>query len=143
MTQPGVPMEPGVPVFDLGDAKIYGWEFEPDSKGNLLLRVLDGRGSICLPPGTGIRHTSGGNMTGSPTVQVTDLEISVDPDGNAWLSEGVEVTDEHVTPTRNVHAIIFAPGGFLWWEDGKRLSQGIEFASVLPPGPAEPGQLTG
>jgi hypothetical protein len=67
--------------------------------------------------------------------QITDLEGSVDPDGNAWLSEGVQVTDEHVTPTRNIHAIIFAPGGFLRWEGGKLQYQGIELAGVLKPGP--------
>lgn len=136
MTQPGVPMERSVPVLGPNDAKLYGWEFGPDSKGDLWLRVLDGRGAICLPPGTNITHTSGGNLTRSPTVQVTGLVESVDPDGYAWLSEGMVVTATSATPTRNVHAIIFAPGGFLRWEGGKLLYQGIEFAGVLKPGPA-------
>lgn len=140
MTEPGVPMEPGVPVLGPADAEMYGWQFGPDSKGNLWLRVIDGRGAICLPPGTNIMHTSGGNMTMSPTVQVTDLVGSVDADGHAWLSDGVEVTGTSVTPTRNVHAIIFAPGGFLRWERGKLLYQGIEFAGVLKPARAEPSK---
>jgi hypothetical protein len=129
-------MEPGVPVFDPADAEIYGWRFEPDSEGNLWLRVIDGRGAVCFKPGTHITHDGGGNMRGN--AQITDLEGSVDPDGNAWLSEGVQVTDEHVTPTRNIHAIIFAPGGFLRFEGGNLLHQGIEFAAVLRPGPTGP-----
>ena len=46
-------------------------------------------------------------------------------------------TDEKVTPTRNIHAIIFAPGGFLRWEGGELMQQGIEFAAVMKPGPAD------
>jgi hypothetical protein len=47
--------------------KVYGWQFEPDSKGNLWLRVIDGRAAICFPPGTHITHNGGGNMTQSQT----------------------------------------------------------------------------
>ena len=115
-------MEPGVPVFDPADAEIYGWRFEPDPDGSLWLRVIDGRGAICFRPGTHITHNGNGNMTMS--VQITDLEGSVDPDGNAWLSDGVVVTDEKVTPTRNIHAIIFAPDGFLRWEGGELMQAG-------------------
>jgi hypothetical protein len=133
MTQPGVPMERNVPVFGPADARMYGWQIEPDSKGNLWLRVIDGRGSICFPPGTHITHADNGNMRGN--AQINDLEGSVDPDGHAWLSDGVVATDESVTPTHNIHAIIFAPGGFLRCEGGKLQYQGIELAGVLKPGP--------
>ena len=71
-------------------------------------------------------------------VQITGLEGSVDQDGNTWLSEGGQVTDEKVSLTPNIHAIIFAPGGFLQFEGGELLHQGIEFAGVLKSGPAEP-----
>jgi hypothetical protein len=71
-------------------------------------------------------------------VQITGLEGSVDQDGNAWLSEGGQVTNEKVSLTPNIHAIIFASGGFLRFEDGKLLHQGIEFAGRMKPGAAEP-----
>ena len=129
-------MEPGVPVMDPGDAEIYGWRFEPDAEGNLWLRAIDGLGSVFFRPGTHITHNGNGNMTGS--VQVTSLEGSVDQDGNAWLSEGGKITDEKLSLTPNIHAIIFAPGGFLRFEDGELLHQGIEFAGRMRPGAAEP-----
>jgi hypothetical protein len=129
-------MEPGVPVLEPRDAEIYGWEFEPDSKGNLWLRVMDGRGAVCFKPGTHLTYAGEGNLSGS--APFNDLEGSVDPDGNLWLSDGVQVTEEHVTPTRNIHAIIFALGGFLRWEGGKLLHQGIEFVGVPKPAPTEP-----
>jgi hypothetical protein len=129
-------LEPGVPVFDLADAEMYGWRFEPDLEGNLWLRVIDGRGAICFRPGGHLTHDGDGNMRGS--VQVIDLEGSLDPDGNAWLSDGVQVTGECVRPTRNIHAIIFAPGGFLRFEGGQLLHKGIEFVAAIQPGPAEP-----
>jgi hypothetical protein len=131
-------MEPGVPVFDRRDAEIYGWRFEPGKNGDLWLRVIDGRGAICFPPGTHITHSGNGDMTMSQTVQVIDLEGSVDSDGSVWLSDGVVATDEKVEPTRNIHAIIFAPGGFVRWEGDQILSQGIEFAGVPKPGASEP-----
>ncbi len=105
------------------------WRFEPDPDGNLRLRVIDGEGAIFFRPGTHITHDSNGNMRGS--VQVTGLEGSVDQDGNAWLSEGGQVTDERVSLTRDIHAIIFAPGGFLRFEGGELLHHGIEFAGRL------------
>ena len=141
MTEPGVPMEPGVPVVDSSDARLYGWQFDPDAEGNLWLRVIDGRGAICFRPGTHITHTGNGNVRGN--AQITDLEGSVDPDGNVWLSEGTVVTDTTATPTRNIHAIIFAPGGFLRWEGGELRQQGIEFAAVMRPGPAGQDQSAG
>jgi len=129
-------MEPGVPVMDPGDAEIYGWRFEPDAEGNLRLRVIDGQGSVFFRPGTHITHNGNGNMTGS--VQYTGLEGSVDQDGNAWLSEGGKVTDEKVSLTPDIRAIIFAPGGFLRFEGGELLNQGIEFAGRMKPGAPEP-----
>jgi hypothetical protein len=129
-------MEPGVPVMDPGDAEIYGWRFERDAEGNFWLRVIDGQGSVFFRPGTHITHDGNGNMRGN--VQITGLEGSVDQDGNTWLSEGGQVTDEKVSLTPNIHAIIFAPGGFLRFEGGELLHQGIEFAGVLKSGPAEP-----
>ncbi len=92
-------MEPGVPVFDRRDAEIYGWRLEPGKEGDLCLRVTDGRGAICFPPGTRITHRGGGDMSMRQTVQVIDLEGSVDPDGNVWLADGVIATEEKVEPT--------------------------------------------
>jgi hypothetical protein len=127
---------PGLPVFDPGDAEVYGWRFEPDAQGNLWLRVIDSTGSICFRPGTHITHNGNGNINGS--AQITGLEGSVDQDGNAWFSEGGNVTDEKMSLTPNIHAIIIAPGGFLRWEGGNLLHEGIEFAGRINPGPAEP-----
>jgi hypothetical protein len=127
---------PGLPVMDPGDAEVYGWRIEPDAQSNLWLRVLDGTGSVCFRPGTHITHDSGGKVRGN--AQITGLEGSVDQDGNAWLSEGGQVTDESVALTPNIHAIIFAPGGFLRWEGRQLLHQGIEFADRINPGPTEP-----
>lgn len=131
---------PGLPVFDPGDAEIYGWRIAPDREGNLIIEVIDGVGSIFLPPGSHITHHGNGDI--QARVVITDLEGSVDQDGNAWLSSGGEVTDEKVSLTKNIHAIIFAPGGFLRWEGGKLLHQGIEFAGRIDPGPAEPAART-
>ncbi len=131
---------PGLPVLDPGDAAIYGWRIAPDREGNLMIEVIDGVGSIVFPPGSHITHNGNGDITAR--VMITDLEGSVDQDGNAWLSSGGEVTDEKVALTKNIHAIIFAPGGFLRWEGGKLLHQGIEFAGRLNPGPAEPAART-
>lgn len=127
---------PGLPVFDPGDAEIYGWRIAPDSEGNLIIKVIDGEGSICFKPGTQITHHGDGNMKGS--VAITGLTGSVDPDGNAWLSAGGAVTDKRVSLTPDIHALIFAPGGYLRWEGSRLQHQGIEFAGRIEPGPAEP-----
>jgi hypothetical protein len=127
---------PGLPVLDPGDAEIYGWRVAPDREGNLIIEVIDGVGSIVFPPGGHLTHNGNGDI--KARVVMTDLEGSVDQDGNAWLSSDGKVTDEKVSLTPNIHAIIFAPGGFLRWEGGKLLHQGIEFAGRINPGPAEP-----
>jgi streptogramin lyase len=119
--------EPGVPVFDAADAETYGWRAELDPEGNFWLRVIDGRGSIRFEPGTNITYDVSGEVRA--TAQITDLKAAVDPDGNVWLSDGLQVTGERATPTRNTHAIIFAPGGFLRFEDGQLLRQGIELVA--------------
>lgn len=128
----------GVPVFDPGDAEIYGWRITPDADGNLWLRVIDRDAYICFRPGTHITHAGGGNMRGN--VKVEGLEGSIDPDGNAWMSAGGVVTPDQVALTPDIRAIIFAPGGFLRFEDGQLHHQGIEFAGQMKAGPSEPGQ---
>jgi hypothetical protein len=98
---------PGLPVFDPGDAEIYGWRVAPDREGNLIIEVIDGVGSIVFPPGGHLTHNGNGDI--KARVVMNDLEGSVDQDGNAWLSSGGEVTDEKVSLTRNIRAIISRP----------------------------------
>jgi hypothetical protein len=129
-------MEPGVPVFDRRDAEIYGWRFEPDAEGNLWLRVIDGQGAICFRSGSHLTFDGDGNLHGN--APFTGLDGWIHPDGDLWLSEGTQISEKGVGLSPDTRAVIFAPGGSLWFEGGKILSQGVEFAGVLKLGPAEP-----
>lgn len=51
---------------------------------------------------------------------------------------GTEFTERGVGLGPNTRAVIFAPGGFFRYEGGEIQSQGVEFAGVMNPGPAEP-----
>ena len=72
------------------------------------------------------------------TAQLSGLDGAVDPDGNVWLSEGGQVTDRKVSLTRDIRALIFAPGGFLKFEGGHLQHQGIELAGRVEPAAPEP-----
>lgn len=128
-------MEPGVPVFDRRDAEIYGWRFEPDEEGNLWLRVIDGQGAICFSPGSNLTF-DGQQLHGN--APFTGLDGWIHPHGDLWLSVGTEFTERGVGLGPNTRAVIFTPGGFFRYEGGEILSQGVEFAGRIKPGPAEP-----
>jgi len=129
-------MEPGVPVFDRHDAEIYGWSFEPDEEGNLWLRVIDDQAAICFRPGSNLTF-DGENLHGN--APFTGLDGTIHPDGDLWLSVGTETTERGFGLGPDTKAVIFAPGGFIRYEGDQILSQGVDFAGPLKPGPAEPG----
>jgi hypothetical protein len=126
---------PGVPVFDPEDAALYGWRMGLDSGGNAWLHVIDGRGAICLRPGTHITYLGSRRMRG--TAQLFDLQCVHDAHDNAWLVAGADPGTDSVTLTRDRHAVIFAPGGFLRFGDGRLVAQAIELAGVMKQGPPE------
>ena len=95
--------------------------------------MIDGQGAICFSPGSN-RTFDGEQLRGN--APFPGLDAWVHPDGDLWLSVGTEFTERGVGLGPSTRAVIFAPGGFIRYEGGEILSQGVEFAGRMSPGPA-------